>query len=581
VRPGNPRIEPLIAIAALTLLVFVLLPASIYLGNIHEFLTAPGPIIGALLVPALVTLGTAIVALRLGGRQDFSRLGAVIAALTLLAWAQAYLLVWDYGPLDGSPIDWDAAAWRGWVDLPLWIAGLSAAAVLHRRLSKPLATGAFTVVALQVAVLAGDGITHRDVLESRPSQHVATNEFDAMARFSPDRNVVHIILDSFQADVFKEIINGPAGPWFRTTMDGFTFFEEHLGTFPGTFYSLPVIVSGQAFRNHMPRTQFIKSAFADKSILNAAKDAGFEVDIASEAMMLDMLMQGRFDNAYLVARPPLAEDAARLLDLALFRLAPHRLKRHVYNEERWLAQRLITSSDLLRFHYFTHNSFLSDVTRRFAADRKAPVYKFFHLMTTHRPFVVNPDCSYAGQVLQRSRETVTAQSRCSLAFIVALLERMKQAGIYERSLIVLMGDHGELVPPLRYRDHTFVQDDYEYDLPPHLVGLATPLLAIKPPGGSHPFEVSSTLTSMTDLPATIDALMGFGASFPGRSMMDGAREPATERRFYGFQWNKNEPISEYIESIQEYIVTGSAYEIDSWHVGMRFPRPDGAGSNAP
>jgi hypothetical protein len=566
------RARALAATAALAALVFLVVPASQYLGNLGEFRTAPLPLASTLLLPAALFVVITLAVLRLRPQASFSRYASVVAAVALLAWIQAYLLVWDYGVLDGSTIDWGTPWWRGWADGSLWIAGLAAAARWHRQLGKPLVTAAVVLVALQAVPLAGSAVAQREALSLKAQRRFAATDLDAMAHFSSKRNVLHIVLDSFQADVFKEIVTGPGGAEVQATLPGFTFFEEHLGTFPATYLALPVIVSGQVYRNDVPKPQYVESAFAGKSILNAAHDAGFEVDLATDPLMLDLLMKGRFDHAYLTAQLPLAAEAARLLDLALFRLLPHVLKRGVYNGQRWRVQPLVGQSDLMRFPYFTHNAFLAEITRRFAVDRAAPVYKFFHLMTTHAPFVVHPDCSYVGFVVPRVRETVTAQSRCSMAYVVGLLKQMQKAGIYDDSLVVIMGDHGGHVPPLRYQPGTVLEGGVEYELRPALVGLATPLMAIKPPGARGPFQISQALTSMTDTAATVDALLGLGAGLPGRSMLEA--NGAAERRFYGYYWHKQDPASRYIERIDEYTVAGSAYDIKSWHMGPTFLPPD-------
>lgn len=573
---GNPRLSPLLATIALTLLVFGVLPVSMYLGNLGEFLTHPGAIVRLLLVPAALLIVLALAGLRLSRTRDFSRFSSVVAMLTLLAWVEAYLLVWDYGLLDGSPIEWGTPAWRAGVDAVVWLGGIAAAVVLHRRLVGALTTAAMAVVVLQATLVLSEAFTHRKALALKASQHLAAGEIRAMARFSSGRNALHIVLDSFQADVFHEIVTGPGGADVQASLAGFTYFEEHLGTFPATYLAMPTIVSGQVYRNQEPRAQFMESAYAGRSLLNAAQAAGFEVDIAGDAWLLDLLMKGRFDNAYLTAQLPLAQEAARLLDLALFRLSPHPLKPWIYNEQKWLTQRLVARSELSKFAYFTHNAFVTSITRNFSADRAAPVYKFFHLMTPHAPFVVHPDCSPTDRVMPRIRETVTAQSRCSLAFVVRLLNRMKEAGIYDDSLIVLMGDHGGHIPPVRYRPRNVVQGDTVYDLRPDLVALATPLLAIKPPGDTGAFRISPALTSMTDVAATIDALLGLNAGMPGKSLWDDTYGQSPDRRFYGYHWSRLDPVSEYIEMIQEITVSGSAYQAESWQAGRVFLPPEAA-----
>jgi hypothetical protein len=553
--------------------VFLLLPGTLYLGNLDEFRTAPLPLARLLLGPAVLLMAVALLALRLSRRPEFSRLCSVLAALVLLAWTQAYLLVWNYGVLDGSAIDWGAAPWRA-LDALLWIGGLAAAAAFHRRLGRPLAAAALALVALQAVVVGAQGVAQRDALALKHSKRLASNDLEAMARFSTARNVLHVVLDSFQADVFQQIVSGPGGDRARAALRGFTFFEEHLGTFPATYLALPVIVSGQVYRNQVPRAEFMEGAYGARSLTAAAHAAGYEVDVATDSWMLDLLTRGHVDHAYLTAQLPVAQEAAKLVDLALFRLAPHLAKRHVYSGQQWLAQRLFRRSTLMRFPYFTHNAFLATVARDFRADRPAPVYKYFHLMTTHAPFVVNEDCTPAGRVVERVREHVLAQSRCSLGFVLALLDRMREAGVYDDSLVVLMSDHGGHLPPLRYRQGSIVDGNMEYDLRPDFVGLATPLLAIKPPGATGAFAVSPALTSMSDVAATIDALAGFGGGLPGTSIWDPAYGASGRRRFYGYEWSRLDPISEYIAMIREHTVAGSAYDVASWRMGPVFLPPE-------
>jgi hypothetical protein len=572
-RPGatDDRARALLLAGALALLTFLLVPASLYLGNLRDFRFAPLPVAQVLAVPILVLALLGIAVARLLPRNA-SRLCAALATLTLLSWTQAYLLVWDYGPLDGQPIDWSVGGWRGLVDLPLWVAGLGLALKFHERLARPLATAALCLVALQAVVVVADGLRQRQALAEKSTRRFPTDDLDAVARFSPERNVVHILLDSLQSDVFHEAVTGPGGPRLQAALGGFTWFEEHLGTYPATHMALPVIVSGRVYRNDIPMGEYHEAAYERGSILRAARQAGFEVDIVAESWMLDELARGGVDHAYVPSEPSRVVHAARLLDLALFRAVPHVVKRFVYNDQNWLAQRLLAGTNLMMFPYFSHNAFLDQLVRRFAADRPRPVYKFFHLTSTHAPFVANPDCSFAGRALEATRAAVVAQSRCSLSFVAALLERLRQAGIYEDSLIVIMADHGGWLGPPRYRHGTFGDARATYDLDPRMVGLATPLLAIKPPGAANGFNVSASQTSMTDVAATIDALAGFGAGLPGRSVME-PREPAVERRYHGYAWT-GEQHPRYLPEVVEYLITGTAYDARSWHAGEVLRQPE-------
>ena len=567
IQPGRARVVT--AATALAVLVFQAVPATLYLGNLPDFTAAPAPLMQVLLVPVLLIVACAFVGSRFGGAGAHALATSLLSMLTVLAWGQAYLLGRGYGVFDGETAP-SAAAWRGWLDASLWITGLLAAVLAYRRLERPLFTAAIVIVSLQIVTIGGDAIARSDALAHKSANPHPLNGLEPMARFSAERNVLHIVLDSFQADVFHELVTGPEGAQLQQGLPGFTYFEEHVGTFPSTHLAMPVIVSGQPYRNHLPLPDYMDQAFGSGSVLRAARNAGFEIDIAADAWMLDMLAKAGVDNAYAPGALPLAHEAARLLDFALFRLAPHFVKPAVYDQQRWRVQRLLPGSDFLKFVYFKHNAFLAEVTRRLAVDRAQPVYKFYHLMTTHRPFVVNPDCSPAGRELPRLRETVTAQSRCSLAFVVALLLQMQQEGVYDNSLIVLMADHGGHVDPLRYRPGHIEVDGKPVRLRPHEVAMATPLLAVKPPAATEPFRISKSLTSMTDVAATIDALMQLGSRLPGRSVLD---EPApAERRYHIYPWRSSDMVSDHVDWIEEFVIAGSVYRAENWHpIAVYFP----------
>ena len=92
--------------------------------------------------------------------------------------------------------------------------------------------------------------------------------------------------------------------------------------------------------------------------------------------------------------------------------------------------------------------------------------------------VVDSDCNYAGGALQTNRTTLLFQSKCTLDMVVRLLDKMKQLGVYDNSLIILHGDHGGWVP---HRDYHPEQVNQHQEVSYWAVSLGSPLLAIKPP----------------------------------------------------------------------------------------------------
>ena len=77
----------------------------------------------------------------------------ILAAIAGLLWLQGDVLPWGYGSLDGSFIDWQPEAWKGYVDSSIWLAVLVAAVCWRRHLVPRLRSGVLLLLAVQLGSL--------------------------------------------------------------------------------------------------------------------------------------------------------------------------------------------------------------------------------------------------------------------------------------------------------------------------------------------------------------------------------------------------------------------------------------------
>jgi len=558
-----------VALLPLGLLV-VFATLAVYAGNVDEFGVAyPTALLVMLPYALLSAVALGLPALLLS-QQARMRYESWFCALAILIWLQGNILVWNYGVLDGSRIDWGAGAWRGVLDLAIWVLLLWLASHASHRTAKMFFNGALAVLALQL-VTAVITLTQQPQILHR--QNVAANVSDkeAIAHFSSGKNIVHILMDGFQSDVFADILADSNTPDLRAELQGFTFFEQQLGAYPYTQLSVPAMLSGRLFHNDVPVESFISEAMSGDTIINTAIAAGYEVDIAAEVALTNIYMRGEYTNAYSISpsghvseRDFARADAAKLLDLALFRSAPHFAKALVYRDALWVFQAGARQQDYLYMQNFADLAFLDELADDMSTDRDTPVYKMIHVMLSHRPFVANEDCEYVGR-RSESREIVSAQARCGLSRVMRVLQAMKRLGIYDSSLIILMADHGAWVPIENFADTD--------DATAMRVAMATPTLAVKPPFADNAFTVSAAPSSIVDLPATIADLAGFDTDAFGTSVFKLSADAERERHHLVYGYGRNPRASGYLFPMQEYIVTGNPYQAAAWRKGDRYAPP--------
>jgi hypothetical protein len=554
------------AIPVLTICVFV--PLTLYAGNSSEFEVSYHDVLLTLLPYAIIVIAAIGLLGIFFSDVAYQRFLNIIAALGVLVWLQGNLLVWDYGVLDGQDINWLAGAWRGVLDLGIWCIVILVACSANVRLTSKITIVAAATIAIQCVVAATTLVSDRSNLSARSGFVPIELAADAMTRFSGQKNVVHIVMDGFQSDIFEQIIDDPTNADIRKQLQGFTLFPDNLGAYPYTQMTVPAMLSGRLYRNNVPVADFLDNVFSGDTILNAAFDAGFEVDIAAPIALKNVYSHARHSNAYgIIGRDNATEedyirhDAAKLIDLSLFRVVPHFAKPLIYRDQRWIFQSSMRSAAYFHRQYFSDLRFLQRLTDRMTADRDKPVYKLIHVMLSHRPTVGDERCEYSGH-RHTNRVNVTVHARCGLMRVVDVLQRMRDLGIYEQSLIVLMGDHGAWVPV----DSLMNEEVNPAGVNKMWVAIATPMLAIKPPGVMGNIRVSAAPTSVVDVSVTIANMLGLDGEFGGTPVFSIRQDAPRERRHLIYKYGSNPHAEGYLFPMLEYRVDGSPLDASAWHL---------------
>ncbi|NIS89162.1 MAG: sulfatase-like hydrolase/transferase [Woeseiaceae bacterium] len=571
----------LAAILLLTVAVFVSL--TIYSGNVSEFSIAwPW-----LLVTYLPYVTIAVLALALPGaflgKDALSRYWAVLAALGCLAWLQGNILVWNYGALDGRSIAWTAGAWRGVLDAAIWIGVLTVAVRFYTRFGRTLVMCAIAVFAMQTVGAALTLVSGNGELLVREDVFAEPENTASIFELSDKANVVHIVMDGFQTDIFRNILDGEHGDSIIDELRGFTLFEQNLGAYPYTQLTIPALLTGKLYRNEVPMDDFVEAALRGDTILGAALDAGYEVDIAAPIGIGNVYSAARHTNLYGITPgfsfnrdDIVALESAKLADLALFRVVPHFVKALVHRDELWIFQARARSEEYLHIQYFSDVAFLNQMAENLSVGRSSPVYKLIHVMLAHKPTVGTASCKYAGRQ-PTTRETVVEHATCGLLRVAAILRKMKELGAYDNSLIVLMADHGAWVPIDGFQGH----ETSAAEITAMTVAMASPMLAAKPPAATGALQVSGKPTSIIDVPATIANILGVDSSFPGNPAF-GALAGEERDRFhalYGFGNNPDAPG--YLFPMQEFRVSGDSHDASNWHIGsLHLPGSRGSSSQS-
>ena len=399
--------------------------------------------------------------------------------------------------------------------------------------------------------------------------------FDEISDFSKTSNIIHIVLDGSQSDIFQNLFNsGGNSKRFRSAFSGFTVFPQNLGTFPYTQLSVPNFLSGEVFKNHQPKGVFIDSVMSGNNILNTATENKYELDVATGSEhYVKQYSKTKASNVLaidsFISSGPI-QEVSLLYDIALFQALPHFLKFKIYNDQGWFFSSLVAQDGGLQHWYFQHTLFLRKLIDNIRVTRESSVYKYFHIMNTHNPMVVGADCGYLGAVAPTTKLTLTLQSSCTLETLVLLFEKLKKEGVYDSSLIVIHGDHGGWVPNGRKGQSILLPDSQQ--APGWVSSLASPFLTIKLPNDQNQFVSSPYLSSLSQIPITIASQLEWTTNFPGKSIFDEDHTSNNQREFYLYSYGALDKAweADYTEPIFKFLIDGS--HLDSqWKLDEIYP----------
>lgn len=499
------------------------------------------------------------------------RAAALIFALGLLLWIQGNILVWNYGVLDGREIIWKDYLPNGIIDSAIWIAVLAVALAKAPLLYRHIAWASLALMVIQGAGLAAEILKAPGEPEWK-SYAIGYGD-ETMFEFSRERNVIILVLDMFQSDIFQEIIEEDGE--YRDIFNGFTYFRNAVGGFPTTYPSVTFILTGRYYDNSIPIQDFIKQAFLTGSIPRALKDEGYRVDLyelpspkaiySSDEVCSNT--ESRARRSRVERRAEGRRSSGELLKLTLFRYLPHFLKSRFYFVpyiETRQAKKV--DQDVVFYNSLVSGTVISD-------DRGT--FKFYHLKGAHPPFTLNSRLQR--ESLPQDRSGGKEQARAALRIAGELIRQLKVNNAYDNSLLFIIGDHGNpwgsagLNLELLGRAIEFDRTNITLG---QVVCSGIPLVLVKPFSSAGGLKISDAPVSLGDIPRTIASQLRLERGFPGRSILEIGESEEREREFYFYRWN-NRWDQNYLPEMEMFKISGHSWLPASWKSTGVILRPAG------
>ena len=529
---GKTSFKPALFLSAtLCFMLFVFSPMEMYFTNKDELwydLYILAPVIICLFSISLVvcTVGFWVLYKWNGGLYKTALLALFV--IFVCSYVQGNYFVGYLPVINGGAVDWNELSREGRIEsVLLWIIIIASVILLVRKLHmekmcKLIQIVSICMLLMFTVTLAAVGITNQG-LENKSNVDIAVT--DHILEMSSDQNFVILLLDALDGGAFSDIVVG--NEEYESVFQDFTYYENTTSAYPHTAFNIPFILSGIWYENRTSEEDYFRQIQNESPLFEELEKRGFAIGLYDEYFPIYKSARDRFENvgSYTQRVSSNLIFARWQIKMIGIKYLPFDFKRFCVVDPTTLGWLREIESSSEAFHgdnYRFYEKLLEDGI----AVQEDKSFKFIHLWGAHAPHALDKDLNQLEE-----EGTFTQSVEASITLTDIYLQQLKESGVYDNSIIIIMADHG----------------NYEYNITGKYQ--QHPILLVKGFGEKHEFKRDDRPISFTDLS---DAYVQLLDEVPGGGQTVFDSLPTVRRRRFLF-YDIKEP-----RHMVEYEQTGSA-----------------------
>lgn len=552
-------------VSSLVLQLFFFAPMHVIAQNFAEF---PVPFVNILVVHLALSFALILVLLLVVRILELYIVTAAMTFISLLAFLESWFFyrLAGHHPFDEKTIDWQALQWLSNVELGVALLAGILFLMLRKRIQL-LSRVSVSILVLLTMGFVYDTLSRLDTLF--PAQQTTGQNsayLDHFYRLSSESNVVHIVPDQAQGAMLHEIL-ATDFEHYSQVFDGFTLFRQAIGGFESSYPGVVFNMSGESpdpafdLVDEFPYTQeYIGEVLSERSILtllsqNSFKTFGFQSNPGAFCQGPYTACTGSQEQVFTgvpLNNPKwkLAVAVVTSWDLALFQTTPIKLRTRIHDDGRWFAKKLAAFGG-------SRSGVIDLFTQRMKVEENPGTYNYFHHAGAGAPLLFDRNCMLVGSRAVNAY-TQAEQLRCMLKQLGEMIEALKQADVYDQTMIVINGGRGTPGLPLSLQART------GNGVSPVLMGKASTLLLVKLPGARGPLAFSDTPVATGDVPVTIADALGLKGAFPGEALFSLQPDAERMRDFFTDDSGGEAHELQALPMLSRYRIKGDVFDERAW-----------------
>ncbi len=527
-------------------MLFIFEPITMYANNTTDFWFDIWILLKVTIIPFILFAAVAIAAMAIINKFVKPKYAIYVYLAAFAVFTIAYInsnyLAGFLPTLDGTTIEWNSKG--GWISSIAVIIVVLAALIVAKiktktkqlyRITSYISLAIFAM--LSVSLLTT--VATKKLTKDNNAVTVSTEK--NINKLSSNENFLILMIDATDSKEFGKLIS--EHPEYQEMLKDFSYYPDTMSGYAFTMESMPFIFSSNWYEK--PYDDYATKSYNESPFLNKVYDKGYEMNFYDDSFIWNDDKVFRLDNISKEVQSPRTKNFIKQeLKYILFKILPYPIKRFSMIQNLNFQDSIKQSEngifnwkdETFRHKYLTLQTEMTD-------DK---YFQFLHIEGGHVPF----DFDENGNTINPTDDNGTYDRKLLgvLSSIQIYLNRIKEAGAYDNSTIIIMADHG------------FDTDDKWGTLK-----RGNPALFIKGKNETHhAMKVSNKQISQVDYVEAFNRLLDGAKS---TEIFENIPEEGRIRLYYDYGHGKEETMTEYEQrgkawTTDELIPTGK--EIDRY-----------------
>lgn len=456
----------------------------------------------------------------------FQRIIIILTGIFLCIYIHSNFLSNFLPALDGSIMDW-GNIWGNITSIAICILILVIIIICTKKrlIAKTFVYSGFVVGAIFLMLMTSFISTAMTTDVFVPKAVITTATTKNLNLMSNNKNYMILLVDAVDSQNFNGVVKADSD--LQDTLKDFSYFPDTVSGYAFTRDSVPFIFSGIWNTNEEDFNKYSTKAFDNSAFFKKLHEEKYNSNLYN----FDYVWQSRealkFNNIYSLSKEVNKTIFVKQeLKYILFKTLPFPLKRFSKIEEMDFAAAKIPIDE--QVYYWDNIPFYSNLKESKVEKTDEKYFQYVHIEGGHVPFDLDENVN---EIPEETGDYVK-KLKATAKIITSYINRLKENGAYDNSVIIVMADHGFENAGTNRQN---------------------PILYVKGINESHAnMVVSEKQVSYADL---ANAFMDLLDDKKSTEIFSDIETSGRVRRFI---WNGYQQE----ENMQEYESTGKAWELD-------------------